>query len=324
LFIVCLVAAGSLAACGGGGGGSIAIEDLPDELEQAQCEQAVRCGESPDMATCLASSFAEREDELKSLTNAVNAGTVEYHGDLARECLNLFADFDCTYSGSQEVFEQIEETCAAVFEGNMVEGGACVLNDECVGDGDCVTDPTCTMACCAGVCGPPETPPIRVEIGGDCSFDPCVAGAYCHDDFVAGTSICAAEVPAGGACEDFDACAAPNLCDIDFTTGMGTCGPLADTGDPCIPDGLPCNHFSDFCNAQSMTCTAQGGAGAACTSSSECLDYTQCNGTSCIAQPVEGEACDATTGPSCLGDLECSPTGTCAAPADQPGCTIGG
>ncbi len=324
LFVVCLLAAGSLAACGGGGG-SIGLENLPDELEQAQCEQAVRCGEAPDMETCLAVSFAEREDDLKSLTNAVNAGTVEYHGDLARDCLNLFADYDCTYTGSQELFEQIEATCGQVFEGTVAEGGACVLDDECVGDGQCVaTDPGCTLACCVGTCGPPETPPTPVPIGGDCSAANCVQGAYCHDDFVAGTSICETLVADGGACEDFDACAAPDMCDIDFMTGMGTCRPLPDTGDGCVVDGgLPCNHSTDFCSPTSNTCTARGGAGAACTSSAECLDYTVCDGTACVAQPVAGEACDEATGNFCLGDLDCT-SGTCAAPTDQPGCTIGG
>src|SRR5262245_34191412 len=125
LFTVCLVAAGSLAACGGGGS-SIGIAVLPDDLEQATCEQAVRCGESPDMETCLASTFPERQDNIKNLTAAVNGGTITFHGDLAADCLEAFASYDCTFSGAQELIDALNAACDETFEGTVPEGGACV------------------------------------------------------------------------------------------------------------------------------------------------------------------------------------------------------
>jgi len=190
--VICFLAAGSLTACGGGG--SISLEDYTEEHERAECERDVRCGEAPDMESCLAASFDERVNYPKTRANAVEAGTIIYDGDAARKCIDAVAKDDCTFSNWDTLFA----ACVNVFEGTVPEGGTCVVFAECAGDVSCETDPGCTPeSCCVGTCRPP-----LVEIGGDCSVNYfCVRGAYCHQDFVAGTATCEAELPIGSACD---------------------------------------------------------------------------------------------------------------------------
>jgi hypothetical protein len=332
LCLACLVVAGS-AMVGGCGGGPIELEDSSGEAERAQCESDVHCGISPDLETCLATSFREREDTfrsltlsdpvnagtIKSLTNAVNAGTIEYHGDLARQCVDLLAGERCTTWDLVDFHHAAVDLCLPVFEGKVAEGGRCVIEDECVGDGLCLTDPCCTMACCAGACGPPRQ--LLPPIGAECSWwNGCGEGAWCRLDAGGGMYVCTALIASGGACEDYASCARPNLCDIDIASGMGTCRLPPDTGEACDPERLSCKDGRDYCNTQTLVCTRREAPGAACTQDSECVGYATCNGTSCVGRPSQGETCDPY---ECLGDLECT-GGTCQPPPDVPGCTIGG
>src|SRR5688572_20913350 len=110
LLIVSLVGVASLSACGGVGS-TVPIEDLPEELDEARCESAVECGESPSLDVCLATSFTERGEELKTLAAAIEAGTIEYHSDLAADCLDFFRNYDCTVAGAQELIDAINNVC---------------------------------------------------------------------------------------------------------------------------------------------------------------------------------------------------------------------
>ena len=308
-----------VAACGGGsGGGSISLDDLPDELELAQCEAEVACGTMPDVETCLAANFVDRDDELKTLAAAVEAGTITYDSDAAGECLDFFRGVTCRLSSTidQEAFQA---ACGDVFVGQVAEGGACIDDEECVDDGQCFVA-ACGEACCVGECVPGEGPGGgTVEIGGDCSEADCVSGAYCQNDFMTGTAVCAAVVASGGACEDFDACAQGLWCaGFDFET-PGTCSAPPDRGESCEGFGL-CDRADDYCDPADQICKAVKGPGETCmVDSNECAQYTTCLDGTCTAYPGDGGDCSVIQ--ECLGDLDCS-SGTCVAPADEPGCDI--
>lgn len=307
-----------VAACGGGsGGGSISLDDLPDELELAQCEAAVACGTMPDVDTCLAAIFAERDDELKTLTAGIEAGTITYDAEAAGDCLEYYSNVTCRLSGTED--ETLEDACRDVFVGQVADGGACVEDEECADDGDCVVD-GCSETCCVGACAPRQGEGGgTVEIGGDCSEATCVDGAYCHNNFSTGAATCQALVADGGACGDYDACAPGLWCaGFDFEVD-GTCRQPPDRGESCEGFGL-CDRPDDYCDPTDWICKVRKGPGEACgVDTDECIYYTTCLDGTCTAYPGEGGDCSVIQ--SCLGDLDCS-SGSCVAPADEPACDI--
>lgn len=308
------------AACGGGSGGSIGFEDLPDELERAQCESLVACGYMPDVETCLAALFPERDEELKTLGAAIEAGTIVYNGENAAACLEFFGSNSCRFSESVDEGD-FEAACANVFVGQVPEGGTCITDEECANDGDCEEDPTCVEACCEGTCIPGEGGGGMVPIGGDCSEADCVDGAYCKNDFMTGSAVCEAVVAEGGECMDWDACEAGLFCaGYDFGATPGTCAPPPDRGESCAETFGICDRADDYCDPADMICKARKQPGEACTvDSDECVEYAVCFNNTCTALPGAGESCADVE--ECLGDLDCS-GGTCAPPPDEPGCEI--
>lgn len=315
----------SLAACGDTGGGSIALEDLADEVDEAFCEADVKCGESPDMATCLDTRYGDREDELKTISASVEAGRISYDAEQAAECLDLIRGMECRFSST---FDEaaFEAACRAVFTGTVADGGACVEDEECASQ-ECEPPTDCTMSCCVGACVMAEPDPTPVPVGGDCSGveAECVATAYCASD--ATGERCVAKVGAGQPCADFDACQQGLFCVLDYATEMGTCQELPDEGETCDPNAffIACDRQDNYCDPTTMKCTRKKGVGEACTPTefgdSNCQAYAACVSGTCVARPGEGEACSDTL--ECLGELDCDGA-VCVAPADEPACPLPG
>ncbi len=293
-------------ACGGGGGGGIAIDDLDTEFAEALCDAQVRCGEFPDLASCLEATVID-SDQLKA---SVEAGRVDYDGDRMSECFAIIIDTSC-----DRIPTQVDENgtiCDDTVTGTVALGGDC-FGGECAGDAFCsgVDSDTCMQGICEAV--------ELAAVGESCLEATCV-DADCSD------GICVARVPSptvGQSCDDsvlFD-------CNGSLCIS-GTCVALPATGETCDPDFggfggfLSCGDKTEFCDFTDTTCKPRLAVGEACPEApgNSCVAYAACDSGTCVAAPGLGDACGETT-PRCLGDLDCD-SGTCVAEPNDPVCTI--
>ena len=303
--LLAIAALGAMAC----GGGAPSLDELPDEALGSLCEGQVRCGQFPDVETCKAS--IEIDLDSAGLQEDVDNGIVDYDGDAAERCLDLFGSlFTCEVQITGERLQELNEVCESIFEGSVPVGGACTEDEQCEGlEASCDVD-DCPDECCMGTCGPGE-PELIAEIGESCESARCVSGAYCEGE----TTSCAARVAVGGACGDFDACVDGALCDLDFGSGMGTCRALSAPGETCDPEGvfgISCLRLDNFCDPVELICAARLDVGASCPAGqSSCVGYAECEDGTCTARPGPGESCVVDGLLDCLGDLECV-AGTCA------------
>jgi hypothetical protein len=282
--------------------GPIAIETFRDELEKAHCEFAVRCGSMPDQETCRA---VEGEDQaLLQLLADVVFNKVSFDGAAARTCVDAIRAQGCETLGS--VYKKVEVACAGVFKGSVVEGGACLVDEECADGANC--DVTMCMGdgvCCMGVCA---KRPDLVAIGGDCAMAPCVENAYCEimDDGMGNiTGTCKERVSNGEPCNSADACEEGLRCDVG---GSGNCYVLSKEGQPCNPNlqNGACLRVDNWCSTTDKTCSKLPVPGEPCTDKMNCMGHAYCDGVTCQVKALEGQDCKTDgSGAPCLGDLEC-------------------
>jgi hypothetical protein len=300
------VIASTAVGCGESDG--ISIDNLLASIQDASCEQAVRCQEQPDEATCKATTFMNDTTSL-TIVAGVKGGTIKYDSSQAQDCVDSIRDGSCAFSG----FHPIDSPCDGMLSGTVAVGGACQLSSECAGDAVCAqTDQNCNSdtMCCAGTCTAPDP---EVASGGVCgdATGPCADGTYCsYTSQTAGT--CKPYITtAGTACDSLDACAGTMLCDI--FANSPTCFQPAPSGGTCDPDVLlPCADFREHCDA-SMKCVAAVAAGGACEFSGDCRQDHSCVGGTCQADVGVGGSCP-DDGVGCLGDLDCPASMTCTAP----------
>jgi hypothetical protein len=293
---VVVAVAASFAACGGGGGGGVPLDAFAAESDKVACARALVCGHVLERAQCP-TSFSGRTPYLLTLVDAVQRGTVTYHPEHARACLDGHPD-ECVDS------QRSPPDCDRTFEGNLPPGAACLLEEECAGDGGCIKpDVLCsTMTCCPGTCVAGQR---NVAIGDACAErryeKACVAGAFC------GNGICVAQLPVGSSCANLDACVPPAICAVGTT---GICFLPRDEGLGCDPmDPQSCRLRNNHCDSTLRVCRAGLPVGAACPNF-ECVFSASCVDGVCVARPTIGQACDPAGGPSCLGTLQCD-SGTC-------------
>jgi hypothetical protein len=294
------------AGCGGSiGGGPVALDDFEPELTDAACAYLVACERLPDRATCLASRpfpFTA----LATLKADVAAGIVTYDGQAARACIDAFKRRTSCKSAQWGDPQVALAACERVFLGTVPTGGACWFNEECADGGACTRLDCTTPGCCAGTC---LARPAPVPAGGDCSNlvadQHCVAGTVC----ISGT--CTLPLAPGARCALFDSCVLPYECrNIDPATNMGTCTPPPERGQPCgVGDvASACNDERDNCDYVAHVCAAGIPVGGACTFGYPpfCVDYAECEGSTCVQRPGLGAACDPLLPASeCLGSLAC-------------------
>jgi hypothetical protein len=306
-----LLLAGALgSACGDeapAGPGPIPLDSLRDELATATCEQYVRCGFSPDKATCDATQGDEQET-LQLLTDAV-LGRVTYDPAAARACVEAIRAYAC--DGRASALVALSTACEGMFVGTVPAGGPCLLSDECGSKGYCDTS-MCMGggSCCLGVCANPLDP---VAVGGDCTTNPCVASAYC--DQAAMPFTCKARKDNGEACDGVDQCKDGQRCDVGGNPQ--TCYLLQNRGGQCNPSLQQgaCIRFDDYCETSERKCKQLPGDGMPCTADGECLAYARCDAGTCKRRSVEGEAC--VDGSDCLGTLYCGELICRASPSEE-------
>jgi hypothetical protein len=279
----------SLAACGGPD--SVSIDDLPEDLIDAFCDRAVRCGLFVDEATCKAGL----DVSSVSVIRAVEAGRADYDGEAAAACIDKLRNAACDNTLEENRVQP--EECDDAFDGNVADGGACFDDEECV-SGECEI-PSCQMACCTGACA--ATIPVPA-IGQACPNGVCGDDAFCSE---AGT--CTALVANGGAClGNNDECSYGLYC-----TEGGTCADAPNRGQAC-PEGI-CADIGDRCDG--TTCVALSGRGGPCSEGIlgffDCQQPLACNQTSltCVDPPTVGQACEF----FCASGAFCNDAATCEA-----------
>jgi hypothetical protein len=318
-----LVLLAMLAGCPGDD--SIAIDDLPDALQKAECDFEVRCELVPDQATCVAALPFNSTDELTTIAG-VKSGRIGYDGKVAKDCIDAFEGFDCSLGTLEHA---VIDSCQTIFSGTVAVGGACVVSEECVDLGACKqTDPSCdaSTACCAGTCAAGVT---KIAIGGSCSSanNNCIETAYCDIPTGAPMGTCTALVEGEGTvCDASDACAPPRQCVAPTGSTTGACTTLPPEGQHCDPQSFfGCNDLRDYCDQTTSLCTHRVGVGVACEGSNgaQCIGFDQCDTTTslCVARPSVGQACGGAAGLECLGDLACV-NGTCTAQPAGMTCSL--
>ncbi|HMF44778.1 MAG TPA: hypothetical protein VKQ32_29090 [Polyangia bacterium] len=282
---------------------NLVIDDL--------CRAQVACNDMPDMETCLATTKIE-PNYLATLKQDIASGKVRYDGAKATACADLLHRLygaECSQAALAAVPDRNSTVCDQVFTGTVAIGGACFFSEDCAGGGSCVpSDLTCSrsLQCCPGTCQANTT--TTVPVGGSCaSGEICAGDSYCDTSVSGVAGTC--KLPTAGdgaACSAAIPCVAPLYCDLDSGTGMGTCRRPAATGGACSTSVAfsSCDDGRDYCDQLTVTCTRRVAPGGDCASGQTCVGYTECMGSTCVAQPKPGEACS-TNGPSCLGTVLC-------------------
>ncbi len=187
----------------------------------------------------------------------------------------------------------------------------------------------CAAALSATACGgsstPDEckTPAGTLTDGTACDDSSQCKSSYCKKSTTttttdAGTSsetadcgVCAATIAAGGDCDltGETRCAPDTTCIPSGTTGTAgkcTTGVKNDVGGACGASGTGCKSGLS-CDFKTLKCVAPGGAGATCSSTSDCQQPDlACVAKVCKARVGDGAAC--TSSAECQAQLGCNPT----------------
>jgi hypothetical protein len=297
---------GNATGGGSGTGGPIPFAQYESLALAAGCQNEVRCGEYPDVATCL-SSEQVLPHYYDTLGADIASGKIVYDATAARGCVDLWSTLPCT-----RTVTFLNDPCDSVFTGTVAVGGACFFHEECASN-NCQIDYTnCGRAdCCPGIC---VAAPTVVGAGGDCtpSNVTCATGTTCLLDANGVTATCQVTPVVGDPCGGTAIpCQYPLYCDPT----SGTCKVGVDTGVACDPNanGLGCIEVADVCEPSTSICTRLPGPGQPCdpTDGGLCLIYATCDtktGT-CVALPVTGQSC--IDNPACLDGICDDTTSTC-------------
>jgi hypothetical protein len=303
----------------GCGGGGVSLGDLPDKIEDAQCDRAVACEGAKDRTTCEGSTAIDT-GEFGTIEAGVEDGTIKYDEDKASACIDLLGDTDCDFAGLDQ-----DNPCEEIFIGTVPTGGQCVTDLQCANFGECEFTGTCDpdITCCTGTCAGSVT---ESALGGPCGDElhVCAANSFCKPPASgSGAGVCTALITTeGGACEAIEACANPMYCNINFTTGDGACKKPAPSGAACsLMDLLPCADSREYCDATTQRCVADAAVGATCGNGVQCVGYASCVNGTCLADIAAGGACTPSDGADCAGSLDCE-NGICVLPAPGMTCML--
>jgi hypothetical protein len=332
------------AACGGGKGTTApglgdggttytpttSTQQFIDQLIDAECAYAARCGTFPDKNTCLDFYHSMLSPGLGSMAYSVDQGRTILNASGEAACIQALTNLSCSLklSGSSAA----DDACSSMVVGTIASGGDCIDSGECKPGLEC-DQGTCTDSCCPGVCVP--TKPLAA-VGGSCTGDStCVDTAYCKQTYNSATltfdGICQARLAIGASCTDYGSCVSTAQC--VGTYGSQTCVALAKDGAPCASSGVSCENMTSYCDPVKGTCQprikegspcAIPDAGAIAAYSAGCMGFTQCKNGVCTRLPTVGEACDS---PDAAGIDECNLVGKCVggfcqANPPQPVCTV--
>jgi hypothetical protein len=315
----------ALIGCGGGSGGTLSFDELGPAIIAASCRASVLCEQSPDQATCLASTQFT-PSIFETMRADIASGLVRYDAHAARACVDTYATLDeCTFTAIVRFDRGLDATCGKVFTGTLPAGSACYFDEECADHGQC-DRPSCSSAggCCVGTC----LRRIVVQAGGDCGQpgSECVAGTTCAVTQNLSGITCQPSLGPGAACTAInDTCDLPYTCVTpDSTVDQGTCEPPSARGEACGDPtgiGIRCNDVRDACDTTTSLCAQRSPVGGACsTATAACTGVAVCDGVTCIARGRAGDTCNPSLASACLGSMACDATMHCALPPASVSC----
>jgi hypothetical protein len=191
---------------GGSGGAAVPLDQLADELAQAFCHKAFTCcttaerqtntATSADEAACRTTVAPQLGADISANQSAIAAGTMVYHPEKARACLDVVAALSCPDWGGDDRLTRFPE-CNQMWEGKVAPGGACTRNQECIG------------GACSNISGPFACVGLP-GLGEPCPTGNCQLGIACAQDASGLPTKCVALQANGVACSGDEDCASNN------------------------------------------------------------------------------------------------------------------
>lgn len=251
----CIVVVGCLvvSACGGGGE-PLTADNVGQKYAETFCAARSRCCETQghpmtpgQLDTCLGGAAGI------PLRWGVTQSDREFNADIAQQCLNAAARYDCTNRGMIEL-----DACLMVFTGHTPIGSACGINNDCEQDPD-------AHALCSRLTDSATCVAANLFQG---------EGAACGDDFE---------------CDMVEGLWCMNEPVTTFQP-PGTCVKRQLAGVPCgagpsweCADGLYCNGIAPH------VCAPQQPVGSSCGSNGDtysCVDFSTCTNGVCAPPPA--------------------------------------
>jgi hypothetical protein len=268
--LTCVLAVAALSACNCGGSNNkndpVTVDNVCERLYTGYCDWAVRCAPLQLHSDRAGCIKAFTDQCNKQINPVLKAGVPA--GRISFDSGKADACISSVTGMACNVLPTTGDACKDVIVPKVAGGGNCFDDMECI-------DGTCLLASgCPGKCE------IRGKVGDTCgnTGDPPCDSKAAKCDYTAHKCVALAT---SGACSYSSDCADGYFCKKPSTSGS------------CKPFGtLDC------------TCSALGGAGAACTTSSECQQSLSCVSSVCKAPAKSGEACNFQDG-GCEAKLAC-------------------
>lgn len=197
---------------------------------QLQCERSFTCciGKDAESSTAKSARMGATSPEgcaslpdgpggwismQKPLDDAIQRGSLEFHGDQATACLAAQRVMPCADYFSISALPPVPAACVGLLHGKLPLGAACVLWQECPTGAGCL--PTPTGSTCQKI-------PALGE--------PCTG--YCPDSYWCdpSSSKCAEPKPEGASCKHGGPIQCQGACDPD----TNTCGPPIHISPACV------------------------------------------------------------------------------------------
>jgi len=207
--------------------------------------------------------------------------------DNAGNCVGCVSNGDCTSGNCQ----QASNTCGLAADGHTCTVNNQCANNRCVGGLCCHTACNGTCMACAmaltgvadGTCSPITQGTAPLQANQCTAAPPCGNDGKCNGagacEQAPATTACGTATCTGGMVTPQGTCSGTGTCNAGVTTSCGDY--VCNAGGTaclmsCQMDGDPDCATGFYCKTATHTCVAQGGPGAPCTMSDQCLSPATC------------------------------------------------
>jgi len=270
----------------------IPFEEYCDRYAEMTCGvgQDCSCFEASELELCKTYMGMECRDEVEA---PVQEGRQSFDAAEAAECLGALHAIiaDCSLDGADW-----PSGCDDMLAGRVIEGGACVGDDDCVAGLECWGEQCIVMPGNGQSCDPDYGCSVDTYCGDDdlcheyrASGESCTEGDIaCESDLYCNptTVQCEPYVQQGSVCTQADW-----ACDSDLycAPASGRCEPYPSAGGPCADSGGLCGDEL-YCGDDQL-CHPQLSGGQLCSDDEQCLSYSCPDGTCEQDDPPSSDVC---------------------------------